>query len=77
MDGQTSIPVDDSPDPSGPCAWCGEPITVPLIVEPARFGKAANGVRVLRKRPVVVPACREHAEHFGMVVDAPFWGDND
>jgi hypothetical protein len=62
----SDVPSAREPDPgAGPCEWCGDDDTVPLLVEPARFGKAANGVRVLKRHAVVVPACRKHAERFG------------
>lgn len=72
MNGQQSIPVPDSPAPEGPCEWCGDPDTVPFVVRPASWGKAANGIRVLKRRALVVPACRRHAIEFGQ---NPYAGD--
>ncbi len=57
---QTAIPTPAEEPITGPCAWCGDPPIGTVEVERARWGKAANGVRVLKKRAIVVPACREH-----------------
>jgi hypothetical protein len=55
--------VGDDPG-KGPCQWCGDLDTVPFLVEPARFG-VENGRKILRRRAIVVPACRRHADQFG------------
>jgi hypothetical protein len=42
-----------------PCAWCGALTVGTLEVEKARYGKAVNGVRVMKKAPVTAPCCGE------------------
>jgi hypothetical protein len=60
MIGQTEIPGDFGERTSGPCRWCGAEPTEPFEVEPPRYGlHRKNGVRVMKKRPIMVPACRE------------------
>jgi hypothetical protein len=39
------------------CAWCGSRPTEPFQLEKARYGKAANGTRVLKRQPITAPAC--------------------
>lgn len=60
MEGQTFIEVPDAPPTAQTCAWCDAPATTELEVERARFGKAPNGQRVMKRRAIVAPACARH-----------------
>ena len=43
---------------AGPCRWCGGEPATPFEVEKPRYGlHRKNGVRVLKRRAVMVPAC--------------------
>lgn len=61
---QHEIPVEPAPEPRGPCAWCGEDSVAAIRIEKPRYGKAHNGVRVLKKHAIVVPVCAEHEARF-------------
>ncbi len=39
------------------CAWCGAETTNRVDIDPARWGKAANGVRVLKRRAITAACC--------------------
>jgi hypothetical protein len=54
------FPVPSPPDALGPCAWCSEPATERVEVEPAVFS-AAGGVRVMKKRAIEADVCPAHA----------------
>lgn len=60
MPEQTSIPVPEEPQDDGPCVWCGKPSVGMVEVEPARWGTAVNGARVLKRRALEARACEDH-----------------
>lgn len=66
--GQTSIPHGDEVH-EGPCVYCGHEPAAPVEIEKARFGKAPNGVRVMKRRPVVVMLCDAHRRQTGVGVE--------
>jgi hypothetical protein len=39
------------------CAWCGSKPAEPFQLEKARYGRAANGTRVLKRQPIMAAAC--------------------
>lgn len=59
---QTTIPVPEVSAMQKTCAWCDQPATKELVLEPSRYGTAANGARVLRRHPLTAPVCARHAE---------------
>jgi hypothetical protein len=61
---QTSIPVPESPKTPAPCAWCGATPTQLYEVRPVMRGKAANGAKIVRKAPLMMPACAAHRAAF-------------
>lgn len=60
---QTAIPRGDREYPDE-CAWCGASPAEPYEVEPARYGKSANGTRVEKRHAITVPACDSHRRRF-------------
>lgn len=67
--GQTSIPHGDREYPNS-CAWCGHSPAAPYELEKARYTKAANGQRVVKRAALVVPACDVHRRQFDSQRDA-------
>lgn len=61
MSEQTTIPVPEPPPAASKrCAWCGEPAVGEFETHPASYGKAVNGVKVLKRAATTAPVCREH-----------------
>lgn len=48
----------------GPCAWCAEPATKRLEVEPAIKSTSRYGKPIERRHAITAPACKRHFEHF-------------
>jgi hypothetical protein len=44
----------------GGCVYCGFKPAHPFEIEKARYGKAPNGTRVVKRQPVVVALCDRH-----------------
>lgn len=69
MSEQTSLPSEIPEDAPRICAWCGEPSTGYITLEPARykFSKQVdeNGkrIRYLTKRAIVAQACSYHLKN--------------
>lgn len=63
MNEQTSLPPEISGFPEKICAWCGEPATEEIVLEPDRYGfhnHLGQKIRYLRKRAVIAQACAVH-----------------
>lgn len=60
MTEQVAIPVEEAQPTSGRCAWCGATAFRQIELEKARYTKAANGVRVIARRPIMAWACVSH-----------------
>jgi hypothetical protein len=45
---------------TGPCAWCGVTTSAKLVIRKASWTTAANGAKVMKKRPVESWVCVEH-----------------
>jgi len=58
-DSQQTIPVPDEPT-EGECAWCFKLATKKITIRPAQYTHAANGTKVMKKRPIESWACDYH-----------------
>lgn len=61
---QEAIPVPEGPVAGHPCAWCGSRPARLYQLEDARFGKAGNHTRVMKRRAVEAYACEQHIRGF-------------
>ena len=54
MSGLFDLPSEGRPKP---CAWCGEGTFGTLEVDKPKYGKAANGSRIIRRAAILAPCC--------------------
>lgn len=64
---QTELPKEIELEGPNVCAWCGEPATDIIEIQPARFKQTkqvdpetGKHVRVMRKRAILAKVCEHH-----------------
>lgn len=66
---QTTLPPEGPRTWPSTCALCGASPAASYEITPAGYGKSANGTRVLKRAPTIVPLCRPHTLRFDKEAD--------